>query len=218
MQGWEFAQWFSEWIARFLRKKQANNQLAYQWFSLKKWVICSFANFWGATWAIRSHPSFLVSDLSDPLTSLIKKEGMSESLGFFKRTKNLTKNTIFVKFFLRIPRILWVKEQMSDSLKKSDLLIRSFIMSDLSKLLTVPHLSWATWAICSQYCNSFVLSNLSESLTVAHFSIATWAICSQALNCSERSDWINHSCSFDLSNLSEWANEQWAMNKWAMSE
>ena len=38
------------------------------------------AHFWWATWAICSHRSFLVSDLSDLLTSLIKKEGMSNSL------------------------------------------------------------------------------------------------------------------------------------------
>ena len=36
------------------------------------------AHFWWATWAIRSHRSFLVSDLSDLLTSLTKKEGMSD--------------------------------------------------------------------------------------------------------------------------------------------
>ena len=40
---------------------------------------------------------------------------------------------------------------MSDLLKKtSNLLIRSFIMSDLSNSLIVAHLSWAIWAICSQ--------------------------------------------------------------------
>ena len=54
-------------------------------------------------------------------------------------------------------------------------------MSNLSEFLTVAHLSW-------------LMSDLSDSLTVAHLS---WAI-------------IAHSCSFDLSDLSEWqwANEQ----------
>ena len=40
------------------------------------------AHFCWATWAICSHCSILVSDLSDSLTSLIKKEGMSDSLIF----------------------------------------------------------------------------------------------------------------------------------------
>ena len=40
------------------------------------------AHFWWATWAICSHHSFLVSDLSDSLTLLTKKEGMSDSLIF----------------------------------------------------------------------------------------------------------------------------------------
>ena len=39
-------------------------------------------HLWWATWAICSHCSILVSDLSDSLTSLIKKEGMSDSLIF----------------------------------------------------------------------------------------------------------------------------------------
>ena len=49
----------------------------------KKWAIHSFAHFWWATWAIRSHRSFLVCNLSDSLTSLTKKEEMSHSLNFF---------------------------------------------------------------------------------------------------------------------------------------
>ena len=66
-------------------------------------------------------------------------------------------------------------------------LIRSFTLSDLSKSLTVAHLSGATWAICSrllisserpaeQFAHgcSFVLSNLRESLTVPHLIWAKW--------------------------------------------
>ena len=57
----------------------------------------------------------------------------------------------------------------------------------LSELLTVDHLSWATWAIHSQslfwherperfaHSHSFVLSDLSESLTVTHLIWAIWA-------------------------------------------
>ena len=47
--------------------------------SLKKRAIRSFTHFWWATWAIPSHRWVLVSDLSDSLTSLIKKQGMSQS-------------------------------------------------------------------------------------------------------------------------------------------
>ena len=79
-QGWEFAHWFSEQIAHF-------------WWATS--TICSWSLiFWWTTWAIRSHRSFLVSNLSDSLTlliflvsilsdlltSLIKKYGMSKSL------------------------------------------------------------------------------------------------------------------------------------------
>ena len=61
--GWEFAHRFSERSARFLRKNLRMSD------SLKKMSdmrICSF----------------LVSHLSDLLTLLIEKEGMSESLTF----------------------------------------------------------------------------------------------------------------------------------------
>ena len=110
--------------------------------------ICSF---W---WAIRSHRSFLVSDLSDSLTSLFKKEGMREF------SKNLQKTLKDVKKY-----DLWAKEQMSDLLQKNEQFARSlfyherpeciahgcyFVMSDLSNLLTVACLSWANWANRSQ--------------------------------------------------------------------
>ena len=45
------------------------------------------AHFWWATWAIRSHCSFLVGHLSDSLTSLTKKEGMSDLLIFFFKNR-----------------------------------------------------------------------------------------------------------------------------------
>ena len=54
------------------------------------------------------------------------------------------------------------------------------------------------------------MSDLSDSLTVAHLSWATWGIRSQSLICLERSERIAHSRSFDLSEMSEWANERWA--------
>ena len=69
-------------------------------------------------------------------------------------------------------------------------LFRAFIMSDLSKLLTVAHLSWATWA--------------------------TWVIRSRSLFWHERPERFAHSCSFVLSESLTaahliwviWANEQ----------
>ena len=69
---------------------------------MSKWAICSkndrfthliilvsnslmVSHFWWSTWAIRSHHSFLVSNLSDLLTLLIKKEGMSKLHVFLKK-------------------------------------------------------------------------------------------------------------------------------------
>ena len=51
----------------------------------KKLAIHSFAHFWWAKWAIRSHRSFDLSKMSNSLTSLTKKEKwvkMSDSLIF----------------------------------------------------------------------------------------------------------------------------------------
>ena len=44
---------------------------------------------------------------------------------------------------------------------------------------------------------------MSDSLTVAHLSWVTWAIHSQSLICREWSEQIAYSCSFDLSQMSE---------------
>ena len=150
LQGWEFAHRFSEQIARFLKKMS-------DW--LKKTsdsLICSFlvsieqperiahgcsflvsdlseslmvAHFWWVTWAIRSHRSFLVSDLSDLLTSLIKKGVMSESLIFFKRTKNVLKIQLLSNFFEQIAHSL-IYHERPERIAHS----RSFDLSDLSKL------------------------------------------------------------------------------------
>ena len=87
----------------------------------KKQVIQSFAHFWWATWANHSLRSFLVSNLSDLLASLIKKEWMSKLLVFCE----------------------WKSKWVICSKKRA---ICSFIMSDLSESLTVAHLSWAIWA------------------------------------------------------------------------
>ena len=183
-QGWEFAHRFSERIPRFLPKNEQMSDL------LKKWAICSFAHFgeqperfahdrsfplsdlsksvlvthfWWATWAIPSHRSFLVSNPSDLLTLLTKKG--NERIAHFLNKKKRYKNNL-LDFFSR--------NVLSESL------ICSFIMSELSELLTVADLSWATWVICSRslicleqperfaHGRLFVLSDLNESFTVAH--------------------------------------------------
>ena len=70
-----------------------------------------------------------MSNLSNLLISLIKKEGMSESLFFLKKKMSIkcTQKYDFSQIFL------------------SESLICSFIMSDLRESLTVAHLSWAIW-------------------------------------------------------------------------
>ena len=109
--------------------------------------------------------SFLVSNLSNLLTSLMIKEGMRKLLFFYVQYKKCTKNTISVKFFD------WIA-----------------------------HLSWATWANCSRslICHewpeqfthscSFNISDLSDSLTVAYLSWAIWANHSQMLIWFEQSE------------------------------
>ena len=96
IQGWEFALWFSEQITRFLwkmsnsLKKTSNSHILVseperiakgRSFYLIK--LLTVAHFWWATWAISSQLLFCHEHLSDLLTSLFKKEGMSESLIFF---------------------------------------------------------------------------------------------------------------------------------------
>ena len=146
-------------------KKLANKQWAQK---TSDSLICSFfvsnlsnsfpvAHFWWAIWANWSQAlifgewperfayshSFVMSNLSDLLTLLFKKEWMSESLVFLKNLqkyflKTYRKLDFFQQIFSELLVFLWGKEQMSDSLKKlSNSLICSFIMSNLSDLLTV---------------------------------------------------------------------------------
>ena len=98
---------------------------------------------------------------------------------------------ILVNFLIFLSKLLFFCERKSQyairSKKTSNLLICSFIMSDLSKSLTVARLSWATWAIHLRslfwheqperfaHSHSFVLSDLRESLTVAHLIWVIWA-------------------------------------------
>ena len=98
MQGGKFANRFSERIACLWEKKerfaQKNEQFAQKTRdSLKKTSDSLICSFWWATWAIRSHRSFLVSDLSDLLILLIKKEGISQSLVFLTNLQKRKKRT-----------------------------------------------------------------------------------------------------------------------------
>ena len=146
--------------------------VAHFWWATWANRLCSL-NFWWATWAIGSHRLFLVSDLSDSLTSLIKKEGMSKSLIFSKTykkmLKSLPKNMILVKNFQRIARF-FVRERVNEQFAPEN--------------EWFAHLLWATWA---NYSQSLILSDLSDL---------------QSLICPEQSERITHGRSFDLSNLS----------------
>ena len=112
----------------------------------------------------------------DLLIWLIKKEWMSNL------KQKVEKNTISVKFF-KANCSFFVSERANEQFpqKTSDSRLHSFIMIDLSELLTVALLTWATWAIRSQL-----------------------------LICLEQYERIAHRRSFDLSNWANerWANER----------
>ena len=90
-QGWEFAHRFSEGIARFLPKNERfthslifgerperfAHDRSFPLSDLSESLMVAY--FWWATWAIRSHHSFDLREMSDSLTSLTKKEEMSEN-------------------------------------------------------------------------------------------------------------------------------------------
>ena len=125
---------------------------------MSKWAIRSkkqrfapknkrFAHFRWATRAICSHRSFLVSDLSDSLISLLKKEGMSELLVFLNLQNNVKKSTkkyyfsqIFKSGSLVFVSLFW-HEQLERFAHSP-----TFVLSDLSELLTVAHLIRGIWA------------------------------------------------------------------------
>ena len=143
--------------------------------------------------------SFLVSDQSDLLTSLFKKEGMSESLVILK---NVQKIWFYSHFFEWITCFLWAKEWKSDLLRRNKRLAHSLFYHEQPKRI-------------NHGC-SFFMSNLSDSLKVPLLSWATWAIRSQLLICPEWSERIVHSCSLKWAILSDWAISQWA-NEWIPS-
>ena len=140
----------------------------------KKRAICSFAHFLGATWANRAWSLIFVerperfadianylwaTDLTDWLTSLIKKEGISKSLAFLnlqKTYKKHIKNMILVIFFWA-NRLFFVSKRANEWFaqknerfahliiyhEQPERIAHSCSWSDLSELLTVAHLIWA---------------------------------------------------------------------------
>ena len=119
---------------------------------------------------------------------ITQRECANFLLFFRKLTKKCKKHTKYnlLEFFWANCSF-FVSESEKWAIRSKNLAIRSicsFVLSDLSKLLTFAHLSWATW------------SNSSHSLT-----------------CHERPERFAHSCSFALSNQSKWltyANFSWA--------
>ena len=161
-----------------------------EWFAQK---TERFAHFLWATWAISSPRSFLVSDLSDSFTPLIKKEGLSKSLAFFKTYKKMSKKRTKKYDF---SQNIWangsffVSERANERFaKKNERFAHSLIYQE-----RIAH------------SRSFLMRDLSDSLTVAHLS---WANNSQLLIWSERSERISEWA------MSEGANSQpwWRPNK-----
>ena len=156
------------------------------------------AHFCWATWAIRSHRSFLVSNQSDSLSLLIKKrEWENWSFLYKKNLQKFTKKYHFSQICL--------SESLVFCEGKSERVNKRFTQKNewYAHLLI-----YDEQPVKIVHSRSFVMSNLSNSLTVALLTWATWAICSQMLICPEQSEWIAHSRSFDLSDLNKWANER----------
>ena len=137
---------------------------------MSEWVMRSknewFAHFWWVPWAIRSHCSFLVSNLSDSLTSLIKKR----TKNVHKCTKKYDCSQIFwanCSFFVN-------KRANERFTQKNKQLAHLLIYHEQPELIA--------------HSCSFVLSNLSESLSVAHLIWEVWANRSQSLIWSEQSE------------------------------
>ena len=117
LQGWELVHRFSEGIARFCKNMSKTA------ISSKKQAI---AHFWWVTWAIRSCS----------LSTLIFVEWNKKT--YIKHTKK----TILGKLFWANRSWLLICHQRPDQFAHSC----SFVLSNLSKSLTVAYLIWAKWA------------------------------------------------------------------------
>ena len=102
---------------------------------------------------------------------------------------------------------------------KSSLLIRSYLVSKLSDLVTVAQSVWAMWANRSN--GSPKLSDHEQFAQVAHQKWATWAICScRSEELSEREQiaqvahqkWATERIAHFFEKISDWANRSlfWA--------
>ena len=127
------------------------------------------------------------SDLSASLASLIKKEGMSESLIFFKNFQKLLKNRNKKYNFCQIfwaNRSFYVSERANERFaQKNEWFAHSLIYHERPEGIAHGHI--------------FDMSNLSDSLTVAHLSWSIWANRSRSLISSEQ-----------FERMSKWANSQ----------
>ena len=184
-QGWEFAHRFSERITHFLPKnermshslKKTSNSLVHSFLVSYLSDSLMIAHFLWAMWATVSDLLTLLifSERPERFTHIAHQKRGNEWFTHFS-------NKNFFRFFK--PNIF---ERSANSLISSE------------------------WPEQVAHSRSFVLSDLSDLLTVAHFLWATWAIRSRSLICLELSEQIAHSRSFDLSERSsEWANERWA--------
>ena len=128
-----------------------------------------------------------MSDLSDSLT-FIKRE-WANCMFFLTRTKNILKKLNLVKKCW-VNRLFFVSKRANDRFAKkmSNSLIYhelpelntpglSFVMSDLSDLLTVAHLSWMIWVnrsqllIWSEQMREWAMREWANSLPCFHSSI-----------------------------------------------
>ena len=153
--------------------------------SFKKRAIRSFTHFWWATWTNHSW-SLIFGEQPEQFAHIthyhsVKKRKWANHWFF---SKNLHK-TYQKKHFSQI--------LLSASLVFCEQKSKWAICSEKRAICSFVHLSWATWANCSQslICHlrleefthgcSFDMSDLSKSLTVTHLSWLIWANCSQLL-------------------------------------
>ena len=131
--------------------------------------LLTVAHFW---LAIRSQ-SLIFGEWSDRSSHSSLKQREWANCWFFKTYKKRTKKWFYSNIFEWITRSMWVKEWFTQK-------------------------KWAIRSGCS-----FVMSNLSNLLTVAHFWWVTWVNCSWLLIFSEQPVRFTHSCSFVMSDLSK---------------
>ena len=118
-------------------------------------------HFWLATWAVRS------------LFCFFQKNSI-------KTVKNVQKIQFYSNYFEQIAYFLWAKEKNDRFAKKTEWFAHSLFCAEQPVQIT---------HICS-----FVMSNLSDLLTVAPLSWATWANHSHSLICIDiferKSKWV----------------------------